>query len=82
MIGYISVATVIPNLANCLFENQYRGVGNGILNGLQYVGSFLGPIVVAAVWAGHENLAFIILFCTGIIGAIITKVFVIKENFN
>ena len=32
MISYISIATVIPNLANCLFENQYRGAGNGILN--------------------------------------------------
>lgn len=37
-------------------------------------------LINKVLWAGHENLAFIIFFCTGIIGAIITKVFVITVH--
>ncbi|MDI9210149.1 MFS transporter, partial [Clostridium butyricum] len=55
MIGYISISTIIPVLGNCILEDEYRGTGNGIINSLQYIGSFLGSSIIAAIWVKSEK---------------------------
>lgn len=82
MIGYISIGTIVPILSNSLLKDKYRGVGNGIINSLQYVGSFIGSIIVAAIWTKSEKSAFIIIGLTGLLGGFIIKFFVKKETFD
>lgn len=81
MIGYISISTIIPVLGNCILEDEYRGTGNGIINSLQYIGSFLGSSIIAAIWVKSEKCSFIVTFLIGLLGALIVKKYVNKEKF-
>ena len=81
MIGYISISTIIPVLGNCILEDEYRGTGNGIINSLQYIGSFLGSSIIAAIWVKSEKCSFIVTFLVGLLGALIIKKYVNKEKF-
>ncbi|WP_338337771.1 MFS transporter [Clostridium butyricum] len=81
MIGYISISTIIPVLGNCILEDEYRGTGNGIINSLQYIGSFLGSSIIAAIWVKSEKCSFIVTFLVGLLGALIVKKYVNKEKF-
>ena len=81
MLSYISIATIIPSLGNFILKEVYRGTGNGIINSLQYVGSFFGSIIIASVFGKSEFLAFIILFVVSLIGGILMKLSVKKERF-
>lgn len=82
MSGYIGISTVVSNLGNDLLANEYRGAGNGILNSVQYIGSFIGSLVVAKIWSISEIYSFIVLCIAGIAGAVIVKTYVKKERFN
>lgn len=82
MSGYIGISTVVSNLGNDLLANEYRGAGNGILNSVQYIGSFIGSLVVAKTWSISEIYSFIVLCIAGIAGAVIVKIYVKKERFN
>jgi MFS family permease len=77
MIGYISLATIIPSIANDIAEDNYRGTANGIINSFQYVGSFVGSVVTGALWNNHES---IILFM--MISICIAGVFTIKNRLE
>lgn len=81
MIGYISISTIIPVLGNFILEDEYRGTGNGIINSLQYIGSFLGSSIIAAIWVKSEKCSFIVTFLVGLLGALIIKKYVNKEKF-
>ncbi|MDB2157026.1 MFS transporter [Clostridium butyricum] len=81
MIGYISISTIIPVLGNFILEDEYRGTGNGIINSLQYIGSFLGSSIIAAIWVKSEKCSFIVTFLIGLLGALIVKKYVNKEKF-
>lgn len=81
MIGYISISTIIPVLGNFILEDEYRGTGNGIINSLQYIGSFLGSSIIAAIWVKSEKYSFIVTFLVGLLGALIIKKYVNKEKF-
>lgn len=81
MIGYISISTIIPVLGNFILEDEYRGIGNGIINSLQYIGSFLGSSIIAAIWVKSEKCSFIVTFLVGLLGALIIKKYVNKEKF-
>lgn len=81
MIGYISISTIIPVLGNFILEDEYRGTGNGIINSLQYIGSFLGLSIIAAIWVKSEKCSFIVTFLVGLLGALIIKKYVNKEKF-
>lgn len=81
MIGYISISTIIPVLGNFILEDKYRGTGNGIINSLQYIGSFLGSSIIAAIWVKSEKCSFIVTFLVGLLGALIIKKYVNKEKF-
>ena len=81
MIGYISISTIIPVLGNFILEDEYRGTGNGIINSLQYIGSFLGSSIIAAIWVKSEKCSFIVTFFIGLLGALIVKKYVNKEKF-
>ena len=81
MIGYISISTIIPVLGNFILEDEYRGTGNGIINSLQYIGSFLGSSIIAAIWVKSEKCSFIVTFLVGLLGALIVKKYVNKEKF-
>lgn len=81
MIGYISISTIIPVLGNFILEDEYRGTGNGIINSLQYIGSFLGSSIIAAIWVKSEKCSFIVTFLVGLLGAVIIKKYVNKEKF-
>lgn len=80
MIGYISISTIIPVLGNFILEDEYRGTGNGIINSLQYIGSFLGSSIIAAIWVKSEKCSFIVTFLIGLLGALIVKKYVNKEK--
>ncbi|WP_315081411.1 MFS transporter [uncultured Clostridium sp.] len=82
MIAYISVGTIVPSLGNYILEESYRGVGNGIINSLQYVGSFIGSIVIGVMWSINEIGSFIILTLILILASILIKIFVNKEKFD
>lgn len=82
MIAYISIGTIVPTLANSILKDEYRGIGNGIINSLQYVGSFIGSIVVAGIWVKSEKVSFIIISIIGLIGGFIIKLYVNEERFN
>lgn len=82
MIGYISISTIIPSLGNVILKDEYRGTGNGIINSFQYIGSFVGSIIIAVVWAKSEMLVFIILGFVGILGGIMVKINVKGDKFN
>lgn len=81
MVGYISIATIIPNLGNELLSDEYRGTGNGIINSLQYIGSFAGSVLISAIWSKSEAFSFIVIAAAGIIGAVIVKLHVDEERF-
>lgn len=81
MTSYISIATLIPSLGNSLLKDDYRGAGNGIMNSLQYIGSFLGSVVISEIFSLNESLAFIVLLAISLIGGVTTKIYVIKERF-
>lgn len=81
MIGYISISTITPVLGNFILEDEYRGTGNGIINSLQYIGSFLGSSIIAAIWVKSEKCSFIVTFLVGLLGALIIKKYVNKEKF-
>lgn len=82
MISYISIGTIVPTLANSILKDEYRGIGNGIINSLQYVGSFIGSIVVAAIWVESEKIAFILIAIIGLLGGLIIKLYVNGERFD
>lgn len=82
MIAYISIGTIVPTLANSILKDEYRGIGNGIINSLQYVGSFIGSIVVAAIWVESEKIAFILIAIIGLFGGLIIKLYVNGERFD
>ncbi|WP_297427690.1 MFS transporter [Clostridium sp.] len=82
MTGYISISTIISNLSNLILEDEYRGAGNGIINSFQYIGSFIGSVIVAAAWVKGEALAFIILILISLLGAGIIKFYVKGEDFH
>ena len=82
MIAYISIGTIVPTLANSILKDEYRGIGNGIINSLQYVGSFIGSIVVAAIWVESEKIAFILIAIIGLLGGLIIKLYVNGERFD
>lgn len=73
MIGYISLATVIPSMANEIAENSYRGAANGIINSFQYVGSFVGAFVTGALWGTYENTALFVIIAIGAAGILTVK---------
>lgn len=81
MIGYISIGTIIPSLGNIILKDEYRGAGNGIINSFQYIGSFIGPVVIAIIWVKSEVIAFIVLAIIASLGAIIIKIYVKGEMF-
>lgn len=82
MLSYISIATIIPSLGNSILKEEYRGTGNGIINSLQYVGSFIGSVIVSALWSQSELLAFMMLLVISLIGGILIKIYVKREKFN
>lgn len=82
MSGYISIGTIIPSLGNFILRDEYRGTGNGIINSLQYIGSFLGSLVISAIWSKSEKLSFIIILIVGLLGGFLIKKYVDKERFN
>lgn len=81
MIGYISISTIIPSLSNFILEDDYRGAGNGVINSFQYIGSFVGAIIIAAAFSKNETFAFIILIFIGLLGATIIKAYVKGDEF-
>lgn len=82
MIGYIFMFTLIANLSNSILKDEYRGCGNGIINSIQYFGSFVGSVITAKIWEVNQNLSFIVIAVLALIGASIIKRYVKKENFN
>ncbi|WP_072987599.1 MFS transporter [Clostridium cavendishii] len=81
MVGYIEISTLAPSLGNFILKDSYRGIGNGFINSLQYVGSFMGAVVTAAIWAKSELLAFILIIIIAIAGAYISRKYINKEDF-
>ena len=69
--GYISLATIVATNVNDIVEDSYRGTANGIFNSFQYIGSFLGSIVTAAIWATSDRLAWLVVIGVGIIGLLL-----------
>ncbi len=70
MMGYISLATVIPSLANDFVENSYRGVANGIINSFQYIGSFVGSVITGFIWGISRNVALLSIALVCICGIV------------
>ena len=68
MIGYMSLATTMPSLANELAENSYRGAANGIINSFQYIGSFVGSVVTGFLWGSNRNIALLSLILVCVCG--------------
>ncbi|APH15324.1 sugar (and other) transporter family protein [Clostridium sporogenes] len=73
MTGYICICTLVPSLANDIAEESYRGTANGIVNSFQYIGSFVGSVIMAALWVNYEKIALIILIIVCILGIIMFK---------
>ncbi|NFI84300.1 MFS transporter [Clostridium botulinum] len=73
MTGYICICTLIPSLANEIAEESYRGTANGIVNSFQYIGSFVGSVIMAALWVNYEKIALILLIIVCILGIIMLK---------
>lgn len=80
MTGYIILSTVIPSVANDIAEDSYRGTANGIINSFQYIGSFVGSVIIGALWQNHENLDLIILIVMALLGILTVKMK--KESRN
>lgn len=72
MTGYISLATIIPSVANDIAENSYRGTANGIINSFQYVGSFVGAVITGALWGINGSVVLIIIIVVSIMGIFTT----------
>lgn len=73
MTGYICICTLVPSLANEIAEESYRGTANGIVNSFQYIGSFVGSVIMAALWVNYEKIALILLIIVCILGIIMLK---------
>ncbi len=73
MTGYICICTLVPSLANDIAEERYRGTANGIVNSFQYIGSFVGSVIMAALWVNYEKVALILLIIVCILGIIMLK---------
>ncbi|ACA55660.1 MFS transporter [Clostridium botulinum] len=73
MTGYICICTLVPSLANDIAEERYRGTANGIVNSFQYIGSFVGSVIMAALWVNYEKVALILLVIVCILGIIMLK---------
>ncbi|MBY6880938.1 MFS transporter [Clostridium botulinum] len=73
MTGYICICTLVPSLANDIAEKRYRGTANGIVNSFQYIGSFVGSVIMAALWVNYEKVALILLIIVCILGIIMLK---------
>ncbi|MHC6178294.1 MFS transporter [Clostridium sp. JNZ X4-2] len=82
MCGYISIATIVATDVNNIVEDRYRGTANGIFNSFQYVGNFAGALVTGAVWSVSQTLAWILLFCVGIVGLLMIVFGKPQENKN
>ncbi|NFE10388.1 MFS transporter, partial [Clostridium botulinum] len=54
-------------------EESYRGTANGIVNSFQYIGSFVGSVIMAALWVSYEKIALILLIIVCILGIIMLK---------
>ncbi|WML37489.1 MFS transporter [Clostridium sp. OS1-26] len=77
MIGYISLSTIIPSVANDIAEDSYRGTANGIINSFQYIGSFIGAVITGALWNNYENIALFLIILISIMG-----IFTVKNKTN
>lgn len=73
MVGYISLTTIIPSVANDIAENSYRGTANGIINSFQYIGSFIGAVVTGVLWNNCDNIALYLIVAISIIGIFTVK---------
>lgn len=73
MTGYICICTLVPSLANEIAEESYRGTANGIVNSFQYIGSFMGSVIMAALWVNYKKIALILLIIVCILGIIMLK---------
>lgn len=73
MVGYISLTTIIPSVANDIAENSYRGTANGIINSFQYIGSFIGAVVTGGLWSNYDNIALYLIVAISIIGIFTVK---------
>jgi MFS family permease len=73
MTGYICICTLVPSFANNIAEESYRGTANGIINSFQYIGSFVGALVMAALWVNYEKIALISLIIICMLGMVMLK---------
>jgi MFS family permease len=80
MTGYISLATIIPSVANDIAENSYRGAANGIINSFQYIGSFVGAVITGALWNNHKNMSLFLIIVISIMGVFTVKIKGIVSN--
>lgn len=73
MTGYISLATIIPSVANEIAEDSYRGTANGIINSFQYIGSFVGAVVTGALWGVNKNIPLYLMIIISVLGLFCVK---------
>lgn len=73
MTAYISLATLIPTMANNIAEDNYRGAANGIINSFQYIGSFVGAVVTGILWNNHDNTPLVLMIIISILGIFTVK---------
>lgn len=59
MTGYIALATHIPAIVNNQVDDDNRGMVNGVINSLQYVGAFFGAVISGAIL--HFGMSSVLL---------------------
>jgi MFS family permease len=68
--GYASNVTIISSKVNELTPNASRGTANGLFNAIQYLGNFIGPVLIGMLWDVSSIATDIPLLCLGMIGII------------
>ncbi len=64
--GYMSLATVLPATVTKLAPDRIRGSVTGVLNTMQFFGSFLGGTLAGVLWDFHTFLPILIIMLCGL----------------
>lgn len=73
MMAYMSMVTVVPASITKLAPAGYTGAVTGILNTVQFIGSFLGGTLTGVLWGISFTLPPLILVVFGIAGLVLVE---------
>lgn len=70
MMGYLYLCTMLPAFITKISPKRYTGISSGIFNTYQFIGIFLGGVIMGYLWDFDKAISLGIMSVTCIIGLI------------